>query len=158
MECNFYFIFYIAHDNIIFGRNFDKETRYKETYTKKELIDSKKEIEKYKVEVRTLQLKYETLLKERLVINDKLVTNSGILVNNSLNTVKSTVSALSHLNRTYPDAPLLKLEEYDVLGNKDNRKFSESIIYSYQNDQLDKEIGDIYISLYYKPCLPGDYL
>lgn len=127
-----------------------KSANMKVQYLEEQLLKKENDISNLNNKITKKENDYMELVKERLTRSDELVEKSGIIVNNSLNTVNTTVSALTYLNKSFPNAPVLKLQEYDALKDQDNKKFVEYLVCSYKQGTLAKSIGDIYISLYQK--------
>jgi uncharacterized coiled-coil protein SlyX len=99
--------------------------------------------------------KHADFLMQRTTNSDtkyeKLIENTGIFANNSLNTINNTVSALKYIQTNYNNAPALKaLSNYNCFKKTTTDKFIPELLHYYKNDLLVKYIGDTYIQEYLK--------
>lgn len=108
--------------------------------------DKIKELEKAYTE---LNNKYQTELKAQLTISQQMLTNSGTLINNSLNTVNKTVSALTYINKHFNNAPPIKpMINFDAFKKPKPGQLVEELVYNYRNRRLANYIGDVYANEY----------
>jgi hypothetical protein len=82
---------------------------------------------------------------------NKLIDNSGTLVNNSLNTINKTVNALTYINKTFDTTPAIQpLLNYDMFKKPKDGQLVEELIHYHRQKMLSGYIGDVYIKEYVK--------
>jgi hypothetical protein len=133
----------------------DKRDEYERNIEDSFKIEKNKNLELQKTIIKLqnncteLNNKYQTELKAQLTISQQMLTNSGTLINNSLNTVNKTVSALTYINKHFNNAPPIKpMINFDAFKKPKPGQLVEELVYNYRNRRLANYIGDVYSNEY----------
>ncbi len=129
----------------------------------KSCLEKKQSDQKYETEINNLKQKYELLNKDiesknkeidgknkELSNKDTEIAYLKTLVDGAGGIIKTSMNATSYIMANYTNAPLLLAitDKSIITKNKDN--FVDELIYSYNNNILDRHIGDIVVSHYKK--------